>query len=572
MMIDFAHEYAARGWKIFPVHTPDADGKCSCRKPDCSNVGKHPRTQNGLKDATVDADQVDQWWTRWPDSNIGLITGEESGLVVLDVDPRHGGNESVKALQDLHGAFVDRVYAKTGGGGWHLLFAHPGVKIGNVQGTPDRPGKLGPGLDIRGDGGYIVAPPSRHASGGQYSWKVAPTVGLPDLPEWLLKILTEKKSQAPIEIAEGHIPEGGRDLALTSMAGSMRRRGMSEASIHAALTEENKRCNPPMGVDDINRIAKSVCRYSPDDPAVQESEVDPDGERPDGVFYVSDFADKIDALYEQGMTPGASTGWPNLDQLYTVKPGQWTVISGVPGHGKSGVLDSILVNLAVYQNWKFAICSPENQPLERHAAGLMAIWANRPFQRGPSMRMDKETLLAAKEWLQEHFVFLLPDEASCTVRGILDRLQWLHNNDTINGAVIDPWNELEHRRPSNMTETEYVSQSLSRLRRFTRKNGSHLWLVAHPTKLSRDRNTQAYPVPTLYDISGSSHFRNKADMGIIVWRDVTDEHSPTQIHVQKVRFRECGKIGMSELRFNSMTGGFTDFLDNYVDYSSNVDF
>jgi hypothetical protein len=563
-MIEHALEYARRGWLVFPLHTP-TDGVCSCHKADCGSVGKHPRTMNGVKDATTDDETIRRWWSMWPAANIGLATGAESGLVVVDIDPRHGGTESITELQNSYGKFTDRVYAATGGGGWHLLFSHPGVRIGNIQSTPDRPGKLGQGVDVRGDGGYIVAAPSLHASGKVYEWKVSPTVGLPDMPAWLVHILTEQRQASPAFAVEGQITEGQRDNTLASFAGTMRRRGMSEASIFAALQIENERCNPPLPAQDITRISKSISRYDPADPALVQPEIRDEGERPDGIYFVSEIADRIDALYEKGLTAGATTGWPALDRHYTVKRGQWTVVTGIPGHGKSAVLDAMLVNLAMYQGWRFAVCSPENQPLERHAAGLMSIWAGEAFGEGAVDRMTPATRDKARKWLDEHFVFVLPDEQGCTVTGILERVDWLSCQQNIHGVVIDPWNELEHRRPNNMTETEYISQSLTRMRRFARDYDLHLWLIAHPTKLSKDIKTGHYPVPTLYDISGSAHFRNKADMGLAVWRDMKNEKSATEVHIQKARFRECGKPGKVDLYFDVVSGRFQETIPDYSD-------
>jgi twinkle protein len=226
--------------------------------------------------------------------------------------------------------------------------------------------------------------------------------------------------------------------------------------------------------------------------------------------------------------------------------------------GKSAVLDAMLVNLALQHGWRFTVCSPENQPLQRHAAALMEIWAGQAFSRGSVLRMDKETKDAAKTWLAQHFTFILPDEADCTLPGILDLVGQVKDQHTIDGVVIDPWNELEHRRPAGMSETEYTSQALSKMRRFARFEDVHLWLVAHPTKLQKDVKLGTYPVPTLYDISGSAHFRNKADMGLSVWRDVSNERSATEIHVQKVRFRECGRIGNAGLYFDRDTGRYSE--------------
>lgn len=275
-----------------------------------------------------------------------------------------------------------------------------------------------------------------------------------------------------------------------------------------------------------------------------------------GIYEVADISSLIDELYEQGLTAGASTGWSKLDEFYTVKRGQWTVITGMPSMGKSAFLDAMLVNLALQHGWKFAVCSPENQPLQRHAAGLMEIWAGQPFARGFMARMDRETKDAAKAWLAGHFTFILPDEADCTLPGILDLVAEAKDRHTLDGVIIDPWNELEHRRPGAMSETEYTSQALSKMRRFARFENVHLWLVAHPTKLQKDPKTQTYPVPNLYDISGSAHFRNKADMGISVWRDMQNERSATEIHIQKVRFKECGLVGMCSLYFDRKTGRY----------------
>jgi twinkle protein len=232
---------------------------------------------------------------------------------------------------------------------------------------------------------------------------------------------------------------------------------------------------------------------------------------------------------------------------------------GMPSHGKSAVLDTILHNLVELHGWKIAITSIENQPLERHAAQLIAIHEGLPFGEGDVPRMDAATMERGLAWLDEHFVFILPDEGGCSVGGILDCVAWTDAQGFVTqGVVIDPWNELEHKRPAGMNETEYVSQSLTRLRRFARMKEKHLWLVAHPTKLQPDVKTGEYPVPNLYHISGSAHFRNKADMGISVWRDMLNESSPTEVYIQKVRFRECGKVGKVELYFNVVSGRFDE--------------
>ena len=125
--------------------------------------------------------------------------------------------------------------------------------------------------------------------------------------------------------------------------------------------------------------------------------------------------------------------------------------------------------------------------------------------------------------------------------------------------MIDPWNELESLRPSGMSETEYISHSLKRIRTFARQRGVHVWVVAHPTKLYRD-DSGKYPVPTLYDCAGSAHWRNKADNGIVVWRDLSGADSAeVQIHIQKIRFRQIGRRGMATLYYDRTCATYSDF-------------
>lgn len=174
--------YAARGWPVFPCHTVGPVG-CSCHAPDCHSPGKHPTVGRGLHDATIDRTQIRAWWTRYPDRNVAVRTGHESGLVVIDIDPDHGGIDSLRALVATHGSFPPGPSVRTGSGGWHLYFAHPGLTIRNTAGT-----RLGAGIDVRGDGGYVIAAPSRHRSGRQYEWH-DDTRPLPELPDWTIERL-----------------------------------------------------------------------------------------------------------------------------------------------------------------------------------------------------------------------------------------------------------------------------------------------------------------------------------------------------------------------------------------------
>ena len=282
-----------------------------------------------------------------------------------------------------------------------------------------------------------------------------------------------------------------------------------------------------------------------------------------GIFEACDVSDKIDALYDFGLPRGAPTGWLTLDPHYTVKEGQWTLVTGIPGHGKSNFLDAMLVNVAEKENWRFGMFSPENQPIERHFANLMEKYADAPFSFGHTERMSVETKERAKEWVNEHFYVILPDEdeGNWSVDGILQLAKALVFRKGIKGLVIDPWNELDHSRTSGMTETEHISQALTKIRQFARSHAVHVWVVAHPAKLYKDADGK-YPVPTPYDVSGSSHWNNKADNSITVWRNRGGkDEEVADIHVQKIRFKEVGMVGMISLRYNKTTGRFVDDID-----------
>ena len=245
-----AMRYAQAGFKIIPLHNAP-QGRCTCGKPDCGSAGKHPRCEHGAHDATADLDVIGKWWGgECRGANIGLVL---EGLVAVDVDPRNGGD--VDALPHKLPATC---LAKTGGGGWHFLFRAPnGVRY---------PGTLAPGVDCKsGPGVFIVVEPSVHASGGTYSWvdESEPWTMRPaEAPAWLAQA-RERQASSGNGGAEAKIREGGRNATLTSMGGAMRHRGMSQAAIEAALLAENTaRCDPPLAVDEVRRIAASVCRYA----------------------------------------------------------------------------------------------------------------------------------------------------------------------------------------------------------------------------------------------------------------------------------------------------------------------
>jgi len=200
-LLDWALHYAGERWAVLPLHSRTSAGACSCGKADCPSPAKHPRVPNGLNDASSDPKDVRAWWGRWPAANVGVRTGAASGIVVVDVDSYRGGEDGLAELQQEHGPLPETLTANTGGGGRHLVYAHPGpgCEVRNKAG-------LAQGVDLRGDGGYIVAPPSVHVTGGMYAW-VEPRAAIAPLPAWLREPRRDKPAERalpPISDASEH--------------------------------------------------------------------------------------------------------------------------------------------------------------------------------------------------------------------------------------------------------------------------------------------------------------------------------------------------------------------------------
>lgn len=267
-LLDAALSSARRGWRVVPLFALTPDGACECGQgAACESRGKHPRLTRWPRLATTDEPTLRAWWGQWPTANVGIATGAGSGLLVLDVDPRHGGDESLARLEAQHSPLPRTVRACTGGGGAHVFFKHPGGHIGNQQGAA----ALAPGLDVRGDGGQVVGAPSLHASGRQYAWEVdhhPDETPLAPAPAWLLALLAQgghgNGRGGPTPAITETIPVGARNGTLASLAGSMRRRGMTEAEIASALLAVNaRRCVPPLDEPEVRAIAGSVGQYPP---------------------------------------------------------------------------------------------------------------------------------------------------------------------------------------------------------------------------------------------------------------------------------------------------------------------
>ena len=289
-----------------------------------------------------------------------------------------------------------------------------------------------------------------------------------------------------------------------------------------------------------------------------------------GLFRFSDFEEELDryfgleSLSSQDVAielAGVSTGWANLDELYKVVPGELTIVTGVPNSGKSEWVDALMCNLAARHGWNFALCSMENKVTD-HARKLIEKYVGKPFfsKQGyaqGNIRMSTDEYARGKAWLDQHFALIRhEDDEVPSIDWIIGLARSAVLRYGIKGLLIDPYNELDHRRPSSVSETEYVSQMLTRVKRFAAHHDVHVWFVAHPRQMHQWRGG----APGLYDISGSAHFVNKCDNGIVVHRirDDPDRLAEVKIILAKVRNKVSGKIGEAVLKYDRTSGRYVD--------------
>jgi twinkle protein len=216
-----------------------------------------------------------------------------------------------------------------------------------------------------------------------------------------------------------------------------------------------------------------------------------------------------------------------------------------------------MINLAVNHGWKFAVSSFEN-PTDEHRAKLSAKYLGLPFWDGLTPRMTETELMRGLSWLRERFFFMRFTDESPTIDAILETARAAVIRHGIRGLVIDPYNEIESRRPAAMTETEYVSEMLGKVKRFAQNHGVHVWFIAHPAKMLPGQDGKRR-VPTLYDISGSANWINKADNGIVVHLDPNHTPPQTEIYIRKVRHQpQHGQRGVVTLKWDRKTGRYSD--------------
>jgi hypothetical protein len=488
---DAALIYAGEGYLVFPLHFINAAGQCSCGNPGCASPGKHPITKHGLKDASNDPDIIAAWWAKYPKANIGLCTG--NGLVVIDFDLQHGASADSLLLPDT-------LRAETGNG-YHLYFK-------TDQAIRNSSGKLGAGIDIRGDGGYVVAPPSIHFSGKQYLF--SNDYPIAELPDAITRLLLEPAlAQDEIIVSEaGQIDreavEGNRNDFLTKSAGSLRRKGFSADEIEALLLVSNqKRCKPPLSDREVRRIAKSVSRYSPaetidiqiedDQPASSPSPVPPSP----GINAVNmDATDPASDNYDPFAWDGGDKllGAITAEQLsLTVfaQPemllqglyrGDWGLVVGIGSVGKTTLMHNMIVCLAAGR--PFPPIIPEDQPPRRI---LYLDFESNPWRLQQQISKLREVLTVRENLLvDENLHFAIEPQTNGQPWRLTDRQSLLNlakyvQDHKIDLVIIDTLSQAAALNDEN-SNSEVQNKVVTPVRRLVRHCDCGLLLLHHEGK------------------------------------------------------------------------------------------
>lgn len=276
----------------------------------------------------------------------------------------------------------------------------------------------------------------------------------------------------------------------------------------------------------------------------------------EGVFGVKDhwqgFLNILKDGFPKGWKPRGKIG-----EHISFHPGYTTIITGIPGHGKSEVLDQILIQLCIDYNLRGGYFTPENRPTELHLLKLIEKIIGKSAWKSDRMLLDK-----AKDFLEDRIFWIYPNDGY-DLDSILNKVRQAVLRYGINWYVLDPWNKLEHQY--SQSETKYISESLDKIANFNHKNGTHAFIVAHPTKMKLNHETGKYDVPGLYDISGSANFYNKADIGICMYKE---EQNKNNLIIQKVKFKYWGSIGSIDLHWNPDNGRYDEYgldLNNWID-------
>lgn len=283
-----------------------------------------------------------------------------------------------------------------------------------------------------------------------------------------------------------------------------------------------------------------------------------------GIKELFDVNDKIENIYEFGYQPGASLGWVSAEEYISLQTGEFTLVIGIPGHGKSTIVDNICNQMAKIHGKICAVYSPQSKPVERHFARFMEKYVEKSIVQGRYIKMDEETKDKAKSWVNKHIKIILDEEDSKSESGIdyiISKARSLVLRHGISILAIDSWLDINHVRPNHLTDVEYTQEQINKLIRFCQMYGIHLIISHHPNKLSPGSDGK-YPIVTPYMLQGGGVWRNAPDNILSVYRNVGQQDEDiVDGYVQKIRNEENGKIGMFSLRYKAEGGNYVDDIN-----------
>lgn len=561
-------------------------------------VDKIPSCSWKKYQSEIVAADIAEHWT----GDIGIICGAVSGgLVCIDFDVKNGDKwgEWVDIADDtMPGLLMKLVVELTPSGGYHVIY-RTDQKIGNVQLAKNKEKKAT--IETRGEGGYFVCTPAKGyrlflsdfdsiavLTAEEHDFIISSCRSLNELI-----IEDRKEEQRPVlrQSLPGDITPFDDFDSRNDVVALLQSHGWTPASQRGEITYFRRPGKTGPGISaSWNKIpgrlyvfttstffenehiykpsaVYSILNHGGDwSAAARDLYAQGYGSRKNHNFIseqvktreaklinLNDIGKELDDIAANGYPKGKTTGWKNVDELYSVIKGQFTVVTGYPSSGKSEWMDALAMNMAMECGWKFAVFSPENYPVRMHCHKLAEKYVGLPL-RGP-MAMSQDNRHRAGEFIKEHFFFIDALEEDVSLENILDQTLILIKNEGIDGLIIDPFNEIELCKPKDISDTEFIGNSLRKTRKFARRNNIHLWIVAHPTKPMKLKDG-TYPVVELYDIQGSSHWRNKADNGITVHRNFEDD--TIKIITQKIKFRYTGKMGDCTLIFNKTNGKYEE--------------
>jgi twinkle protein len=366
---------------------------------------------------------------------------------------------------------------------------------------------------------------------------------------------------------------------------------------HLALILGKEKCKHivyPVGYKDVNEIYKGVNKEDKKLPELGKKGIDecyrniasfPIA----GIISPFDVREDLKILAHEGFTPGLKCGITEIDNLYTEKSKRLQVVTGVPGSGKSTYVRWHEIEVVRFNSTldiKYGWFSPENRPVAREYAKMAEVCTGQYFKEGWKNSMTPELRDRTLRWLAKHFFVISPDRKNFdtfngkikadkvnTLDALCQYLVYLKKTENIFGYVIDAWNKIEHEQPRNMTETQYVSSQLDLLVDFNEYYDLHGIIIAHPTKIEKIGIN--YRFPCLYDIKGSSAWKEKSDVGIILHRNVNrkrskedmpddadeddkyyvDPDTPTILRTERIRFEEEGNMNRIKLKMDYTKGG-----------------